>query len=355
MSTASRAGARGLRAWCVLTMLAVVLTAAAPHALAGTRTAGRAAVGPYTVESCRSRGHDGEIDLDRFNLCALVDFTVVHTVNRRPDGDVTGRITAVVTLPAKGSRDVEVRIGLDRLVSHGVLTDATPLNFDLVCVGDGCSETAPVTRTLAQWRTSTARLVVHAPRGSAPDFITRGMLTMEAGAIAAGVPTPADKIALPGYRCDKASYLLKTEGCVFPRSMPHLEFSLSGPTPAVAAHINRALTHPGDTVPPDPAERIPEVLHRGKPAKPRPGFIGDMCAQYFPLYALQSTFKVPLGQECDEYPFSASLEGPQKGTTNWSIEPVPGPQNSVAGNDVAQFYLRQRVLRDEAYTVQVLP
>lgn len=355
MSTATPSRARRLRAWCVLALLGVITLGVAPHAVAGNSTPSRAAVGPYTVASCRGQGHDGEIDLDRFNLCALVDFTVVHTVNKRPDGSITGRITAVVTLHPKGSRDVEVLVGMDHLVPRGVLTSATPLNFELVCAGDGCSETTPVTRTLAQWETSTAHLVVHPPRGAGPDFITHGTLTLEASAIAAGTRTPPDKIALPGYRCDKATYLEKTEGCVFPREMPRITYSLTGASPASAQHIDRALTHPGDTVPPDPAKTIPAVLTRAKPLDPRPAFIRDTCARYFPAYALQNVFKVPLGQECDEYPFAASAQAPQQGTTNWSVEPVPGPDNQAAGQQLRAFYRDQRVLRGEKFTVVVGP
>jgi hypothetical protein len=148
--------------------------------------------------------------VDRFNLCGLVRFTVTHFLNRRPDGEISGRISMVGTAHPKGSRDVELDIGLDQLVAlPGVLTKATPLTVKLICTGDGCSETTPVTRTGIQWESTVARLVIHDQRGAAPDYITRGDLKLEISANAAGVPAQPDQVVLAGYLCDKASYLEK--------------------------------------------------------------------------------------------------------------------------------------------------
>ncbi|MBC6462270.1 hypothetical protein [Actinomadura sp. HBU206391] len=165
-------------------------------------------------------------------------------------------------------------------------------------------------------------------------------------------------------RCDNAVPGVNNVRCINYRYTPTMTYSLTGPYPELARHIQDALNSglPG-AVGGTPLKRETDsakVDANGRRACPSPGYTR------------------PQGKSCDEYPFrstqqgasTANPQGPAR-TFTWCSIPEPtgvtGPigysvcmidstQNSTGGSILnSQFYLPYRVIQNDPFTVSITP
>ncbi|MCK9928844.1 NucA/NucB deoxyribonuclease domain-containing protein [Frankia sp. Mgl5] len=269
-------------------------------------------------------------------------------------GRVIGTVDALYAIAVttnQNSQAVRVEVQVREIKSTGTLANAE-LSVQLPCSrctpGVARGRTAP----LASWRTdpSTAfdftgtlgDLIGGGPDRVAlhyfnPRFVLNDRLTYNARG--------------SYFRCDQASYIARgTAGCVFPQYVPTFTFRLGGNVPLVAQHIDDALNRPASTLPSWRGKTIPSTLHRlyhdaALRRKNRSTAIAT-CNRNSPGYA-----KTTPKQDCDEYPFSATIEGAARGDDRYSARPVNASQNRSAGAQVNQWWERNRIIDGDAFTI----
>jgi hypothetical protein len=70
--------------------------------------------------------------------------------------------------------------------------------------------------------------------------------------------------------------------------------------------------------------------------------------------ACRDLVKTAKNNSCDEYPFNSTNQGAgYVGRHRISVKAIPGKDNSTAGSFLAQFYVRNRILNDDTFWVQV--
>ncbi len=114
--------------------------------------------------------------------------------------------------------------------------------------------------------------------------------------------TPVQVFA-PKVRCDNAVPGVTTVGCVFPQYIPTMDYSLSGPYPGLARHLQKAQESglpgaPGGL----PLNRMTDETLRDRNGT-------TACPAAWPR---------PNGLDCDEYPFRSTVQGAY---TAWSYTP----------------------------------
>jgi len=149
-------------------------------------------------------------------------------------------------------------------------------------------------------------------------------------------------------RCDNNVINSTGHGCVYPNSVPVLDFSGYG---EVATHINKAL-----------ATGLPSTLVRTWPS----------VAKANRAKACAGATKPPYGQSCDEYPFASSAQGAFSGGGTYRVPPgcgyaeVAGTgkkgwsrcqisllQNTQHGNALGNWYRYLRIIPGDKFVVKV--
>ncbi|WP_329460984.1 NucA/NucB deoxyribonuclease domain-containing protein [Streptomyces sp. NBC_01431] len=151
------------------------------------------------------------------------------------------------------------------------------------------------------------------------------------------------------FRCDSATYIVNTNasvGCVFPWVTETMQFSVQQSKTA-AQHILTALYHTDQTLPEKSGKVIPgkpgtSPLHRTTNASlinSHRDVAIPTCQFYWPGYPSN-------GLECDEFPFASTLEGATL-DDNFSVEAIPGADNSSGGGVMNAFYSYRRIIGDD--------
>lgn len=170
-------------------------------------------------------------------------------------------------------------------------------------------------------------------------------------------------------RCDSATYISagQQSSCLFSDSLPVLNYYATpgSPTEMVAKHIGDAQYHPETTypltappgTPNPPAKQIPggvlnAPLHRIKNTDA--GWkdnqrhkdmactdTGDYKGLGLPPDKRPDKTKQ---EQCDEYPFRATLEGAANPNWDFSVRAVPRSDNASAGSRLKLYYLHERIL-----------
>ncbi|MEU9284364.1 hypothetical protein AB0D57_06450 [Streptomyces sp. NPDC048275] len=154
-------------------------------------------------------------------------------------------------------------------------------------------------------------------------------------------------------------------GVVFPESVPTMRYSLTGSYPELAKHIQEAQKSglPGGTKA-KPLTRITgsavtrnrdRSCPRGPNAYPRPS--GKTCDEY-PMASTRqgaSTAR-PRGPARTYDPIACHIAEPvRRGPRGYSVCMINGSQNRDGGNALNRFYIDQRVLADDEFTVVIEP
>ncbi|THC40903.1 hypothetical protein E7X58_37405 [Streptomyces sp. A1499] len=169
-------------------------------------------------------------------------------------------------------------------------------------------------------------------------------------------------------RWDKAAYLPdRATGAAAFSVSTSLKYSTKDTAPErhVAKHIKTAFTSPGATKPLYSGKRLP-----GKIAdEPLTRLYSDAtrrkenrsraiynCKKYYGGGYAQG------GKECDEYPMASTYEGAAQSNydhrahpKNFSVKPLPKASNGAAGNLLAQYYDKNRILDgpDDGFLVKI--
>jgi hypothetical protein len=132
----------------------------------------------------------------------------------------------------------------------------------------------------------------------------------------------------PPIRCDTAGEL-GGMGCIFPGVTPRFTMYRDGRAPQTAIHVYESI-----------AAGYPSTLTRAKFKIPinRP-IAQAMCKAD------------GMGPSCDEYPFASTLEGCETGFCH--VKGIPGPDNSMGGTLLSQFYQLNRVKNYERFNVTI--
>lgn len=170
--------------------------------------------------------------------------------------------------------------------------------------------------------------------------------------------------APPTVRCDNAMPGAPSSvGCVFSDFLPVMIYSLTGPYPELARHIQAAQNSglPGAYPDGTPLKRLFDRTLQDKNRN-------KACPSSLP--------SIP-NKQCDEYPYASTYQGASTGgsgtarTFSWCSLPstptgVTGPsgwsrcmidamQNEVGGSELGSFFLSDRVLKDDLYQTWIAP
>lgn len=177
-----------------------------------------------------------------------------------------------------------------------------------------------------------------------------------------GISTEGSIEALP-IRCDNAMPGGSPgPGCIFDQFAPTVHWSTSGTRPQVATHIALALASglPGGST---SGTYLHRLTDKTLVAKNRSIACGTPPPA--PL--------APAANSCDEYPFASTYEGAyfsgggartydgcyyqianqSTGASGYSICSVDNQQNTSAGSDLSGFYIRNRVIDGDYFTVHI--
>lgn len=255
----------------------------------------------------------------------------------------------IARAPAQGSLRMSFELGVYISTASGFYQNAT-MTAELVCVGPGCPSDPPepVSKSMSAWRDFPTAKFAFAGRLSLDTLPAGGSYSVRFNIVSPVFNQTSPARLIGSYRCDRAKYPRRGEGCVFDLFAPTVVFDRSNPTYGqVAEHIHDALARPGLTRPEFRNKKIPSTLHRRHPAKPRSPYAIEFCRRDFP-----KSYRPP-SVECDEYPFNASQERPVRGEPkNFSVRPVACCHNSSAGRYLNEFYRANRVLDGDEYEVR---
>ncbi|MBE8470336.1 NucA/NucB deoxyribonuclease domain-containing protein [Streptomyces justiciae] len=184
-------------------------------------------------------------------------------------------------------------------------------------------------------------------------------------------------------RCDSAGTVpgyggWTAKACINDDVLPYITYSKSGPAAGVAQHIETALNRPADTYPNRGTPKTIPGKYTGNPDDPGLHRIAVGSPEYVANRAEQRRIrdrsapyngpddlpvKPPADVQADEFPFASTREGlgakDAQGNLlgNGSVAWVDSAQNIAGGNQLKDFYKRDRILmgdHDEFY-VNIVP
>jgi Deoxyribonuclease NucA/NucB len=151
-------------------------------------------------------------------------------------------------------------------------------------------------------------------------------------------------------RCDSATYISGTGGCVHYSAIPVFTVSVSDSSVTQAAdHWRDAIEQPSTTIPLVPGKVIPYELNRTRDQTIIDANRATARRTCNTDPAFQNINKT--GKSCDEYPFATTLQGASRGP--YSVRWIDATQNSTAGSRLASFYNYNRVLDGDNFFVAI--
>ncbi|MEW1872774.1 hypothetical protein AB0420_32565 [Streptomyces caelestis] len=325
----------------------------------------------------------------RYAMCSGKQFDQVWLRNGRPVGTSRFDVLAIGTIP-KNSRTVTITYYFtdftaakeNGAAAMGITTKGSiAQRWPSTAAYTQGGVTMPFTRTWSQLLgadTYKHTLTVAAGQGSTgmkADLVAAVYvpnISIKAPPAWTTEPiTGGDLFMLPP-RWDKAPYLPNAAaGAASWAVTTPLQYStaVGAPEREVALHIQKAFTTPGMTQPPMAKKDVP-----GK--SPDPGLTRLYwdtkrreenrnrsvynCGKYFGEdYATSAGY----ARECDEYPMASTYEGSRHSDYdhlaepgNFSVLPVKREDNGAAGNLLAQFYDKNRVIDgpDDGFWVEII-
>ncbi|MEV6110891.1 hypothetical protein AB0M28_40300, partial [Streptomyces sp. NPDC051940] len=318
-------------------------------------------------EAPNSDGPDG-VTLDHFNWCKITTFTYVSETCTDISNPATcteiGRVRFRLTLAGEGnqgSSTADRRHTVTVILDQPVIVSGAPRMSDQLVVAGRCTPTTggspmcsmsgTAARTLGEWMqpaTSTAWITYTSPEGSHEDglaFYTFGVWF--------GSETDQTVVNGSRFRCDSATYLDYSYGCVYPDVTEVFDLTVDSEVKESAEFIWRAQNQPDRTFPvSESAKSIPGSVASGRPLRRTTVANKDgnrtesvkQCRIFFgERYTRDS-------RDCDEYPFASTAEGSKTGgtgTAHYAVQPLNSAHNQKAGSRLDRFYNDQRILRDE--------
>ncbi|MEU3767936.1 hypothetical protein AB0E55_23035 [Amycolatopsis keratiniphila] len=305
---------------------------------------------------------------DRFTSCRNMKFGIGYPNEKALEFHVTVAYTAA----NDGSQSVraEFYIHNPRVVGDPPAGDRdTQVGIQALCSAisfTNCSGPGPVIKTMGQWMAQ-EHLFTQVITTSGTTTARDGKALYEIGhvfydPISNSYPVQ-DRTDL--FRCDTASYVQASPGCVFTARTFALNYNMARDRyPEVVDHIRDAQYNPGVTkpgnftlIPGNPKDGTP--LTRLYPDYDRTTYNRNnykavqTCKQFWgDGYPEGGKF------ECDEYPFRSTYQGAaysdNGGTVGYSARPLLSEQNGEAGRDLGRFYREYRILDGDGFFVNSL-
>lgn len=171
------------------------------------------------------------------------------------------------------------------------------------------------------------------------------------------------------YRCDTATYLIGSRGCMFHKTelyFRQLDLAPGSDAYGEAMHIWEAFNQPASTKPPYADKKIPGNPFANDP-KPLTRLYPPYDTQIYdanhdtavitcqdPLNFTQPYTSGPGGirMDCDEFPFRATYQGASQAGWNYSAKPVVSEENQAGGRHLGDWYKNgERVLHEDPFYV----
>ncbi|WP_405651952.1 hypothetical protein [Streptomyces sp. RK9] len=341
-----------------------------------------------TPQQCTSGLADKQFYIrSRFAVCSGKTFKTAWLRGGRPIGASSFTVLAIGTIP-KNSRTMTVVYRFTNFAATGVhnapgmsistnakIAKSWPARARYKHGGVGTS--MPVKRTWAQLLNggNFKHTVYAAPgQGSSSDdhiFAVYQPTVKAAPPPGWGEVDPAggDLFMMPP-RWDKANYLPhRAKGAAIFSVSTALVYSTkeSAPEKDVAKHVKLALTRPSQTQPPylhkklaggSPDEPLTRLFKDGRRKQANYNRSRYNCKKYFGDDYTEGGRK-----ECDEYPMKTTYEGaaaseydPRFHKRNFSVRALPKKSNGAAGNLLAQYYEKNRVIDgpDDGFFMKII-
>jgi hypothetical protein len=270
-------------------------------------------------------------------------------------GVVQGRVT-FFTVADRLSRKVTITTMIDQVVLSGTGQDAG-MGTIVECSGTACSWASQQTWDFAfKWQAGTYRSFTYTitNSGSGGTGVELKKYATLKGSYKINSqlnPTPMVVTWANHYaRCDSATYISGTGGCVHYSAIPVFTVSVSDSSITQAAdHWRDAIEQPSTTIPLVPGKVIPYELNRTRDQTIIDANRAAARRTCNTDPAFQNINKT--GKSCDEYPFATTTQGASRGP--YSVRWIDATQNSTAGSRLASFYNYNRVLDADNFLVAI--
>ncbi|MGW7412349.1 NucA/NucB deoxyribonuclease domain-containing protein [Streptomyces sp. NPDC054863] len=366
-----------------------VLTSAGTATPAPAKDSRSMAPGDYdyfTREQCRKYTPGGLNESrtrikNHFAFCQVAKLTYSFFLNNDPTQKRIGAYTFRLTVIGRGQRNapqMEFDATLDKWKGYGRVDPNAPLTMALNCLNAGAATcAAPIgsrTDSITNWRVQdshSARFDTSlSPHDGNLVFYPQDRVNHHQLQVAlTGGPEGGTVTYEQPFRCDAASYLYGTGGCIFHTVEAVLHYSTSDKrVKGVAKHIKLAQNHP-DRVYPRWGEGvvIPGGKKSGKPLTRLVPGVDVEARRYYDANNADAQFICRWNdpdfsdptKQCDEYPFRSTWEGANYVNLHpseiwrFSARMVDGTQNGNAGSDLAVWYGQDRILAKDAFWVQI--
>lgn len=228
---------------------------------------------------------------------------------------------------------------------------------------DGCKiNGGAVNQSLTEWQNddtwNTWLLTSDESKSTKPDLLSRHRWRLNAEVFSAEKPiwSGAGRTDYNLIRCDSATYFAnRPKACINDNVIPYLTYKIQAPSAIsvrdVALHIRQAQYFPDTTFPPSQAPKlIPGAYRNGAPTDnglhripeadegPNRAVVRAACRQFIPPVR---------DEQCDEYPFAATMEGAASPIWDFSVREVNAAQNSRAGSYLRWYYFWDRILYED--------
>ncbi|MFI5803360.1 hypothetical protein [Streptomyces sp. NPDC051561] len=228
--------------------------------------------------------------------------------------------------------------------------------FELTASCDVASEESPdcetlggARRTLAEWQANGIAFFnfLSPDGGKGNDKIGTYTFGFKIGGNAGSATYAGDT-----FRCDSASYMSNNYGCVFPLVEEVFNLTADDRTKESADLIWAAQNQPNKTFPlTENQKSIPGAVGSGRTLtrtnaeniEPNRSKSRSQCRLFFGERYTRGA------RECDEYPQASTSKGAKdggEGFAHFAVKPINGQHNRNAGNDLGQFFEKQRILRE---------
>lgn len=317
----------------------------------------------------------------RFAMCAGMQFAQTWAKNGTPVGESSFTLWVISTVPNPKDRAVHyqylftdfVKIGSAQTSGLKIKTDVDLTSWPAQAARKQTGQVPP-TATFDTLRASpqfTQTLLYEPGQGRGKDDVVT-MAYEPSVTFTYPPPYPGkphtSRVGFLIAQWDAATYLFnnkgggdpkKVGGAAFPVKVP-LPYSMQAGAPerAVAQHLDDAHNKPASTKPDNTAKNVPgftakrplhRLYHDDKRRNTNRSTAITACIKHWGSdYATSD----PAGpRECDEYPFASTYEGaaqPQYDSSaaknNYSARPLAKADNRAAGNILAQFLDRNRIV-----------
>ncbi|MFF8836056.1 NucA/NucB deoxyribonuclease domain-containing protein [Streptomyces sp. NPDC015130] len=332
----------------------------------------RAALSYDPINDCRSLlgGNEGARVINHFQYCS-VKKQAFHWVDST--GKIAGTVSYVQTTAGQAPQDYREIYFQTNLGYFDIVGYSKDMPFEVVGVTGGYSgsdgsnpkcdiiNSANNPKTLEQWRANGSAVAVSVfdqdkSLAVGRDFVSRCTV---ATVTAPGVLNYKD--AETGIRLDSASYLEGTVGSgIFDRVMPNVTYYLyDSPHGPVALHIHNALNNPEFTVPYVANKSVPGGTKDRPLTRLYPSWDSAAKIQRQKNISAKDNacapIKPPTGtdQDCDEFPFGSTWEGPAAGP-NFSVRYLGTAPNRSAGATLGNWYTKDRILHKDKFIVKIV-